>query len=177
VSATVSAVIPSAAPNHICLLACVTHSLDLAGTAPDPINDRHWAQHNLIAVSPKIYPVIIPFIAANPFATQHIFALRVRALDRRSLEALALRMNFEPGEGQMRLRLIDGLGNSISDHSNDAEISIALAPHGRHRYALRLEVEPSPSSHQIVAVEALLYLGTDRQRVVGSLGIVVYGAN
>jgi hypothetical protein len=176
VSATLSAVIPAGAPDHICLLACVTHSLDLAGTAPDPINDRHWAQHNLIAVSPKIFPVIVPFIAANPFAAEHVFALRVHPLDRRSLEALALRMNLEPGEGRIRLRLMDSLGKTLSDQSHDVPVPVALGPHGRHRYAVRLEVEPRPSPHQVIAVEVSLYRGTDQQRPVGSLGILIQGA-
>jgi hypothetical protein len=175
VSATLSGVIPAAAPDHICLLACVTHSLDLAGMAPDPINDRHWAQHNLIAVSPKIYPILIPFTAANAFAAEHVFSLRVRQLDRRSLETFAHRMNYEPGEGQIRLLLMDWLGRPVTDRSDDTQIPIALGPHGRHRYVLRLEVEPSPSPHQVLAVEVLLYHGTNQQRPVGSLGIVIHG--
>jgi hypothetical protein len=36
-------------------------------------------------------------------------------------------------------------------------------------YALRLEVEPSPSPDQVIVVEVLLYNGTD-QHPVGSLG-------
>jgi hypothetical protein len=175
VSATLSGVIPATAPDHICLLACVTHSLDLAGTAPDPINDRHWAQHNLIAVSPHIFPVILPFIVGNPLAAEHVFALTMRPLDRRSLEAFALRKNLEPGQGQIRLSLMDGLGHSLTDVSNEAHIPIILAPHGRQRYALRLEVEMKPSPHELLAIEVLLYHGKDQQKPVGSLGIVING--
>jgi hypothetical protein len=177
VTVTLSGAIPATASNHICLLACVTHSLDLAGTAPDPISDRHWAQHNLIAVSPTAYPIHVPFIVANPFASEHVFALRVRSLDRRSLEALSFRRNLEPGEGQIRVRLMDGVGRSLTDRSNDAQIMLALGPQGRHRYALRFEVEPGPSPHQVLAVEVLLYAGRDQERLVGSLGIVFYGSH
>src|SRR5262249_38228589 len=45
-TAVISGTIPAGAPDHICLLAVVTHGLDKAGSVPDPINDRHWAQRN-----------------------------------------------------------------------------------------------------------------------------------
>jgi hypothetical protein len=56
VSASFSGVIPASAPDHICLLAVATHALDAAGTVVDPVNDRHWAQHNLLAVTPRAIP-------------------------------------------------------------------------------------------------------------------------
>jgi hypothetical protein len=175
VSATLSGVIPATAPNHICLLAYVTHSLDQAKAAADPVGDRHWAQHNLVAVSTTISPMIVPFVAANPFDTEGLFELRVRALDRRALELFALRMKFEPSEAQPRLQLVDGLGRPVTDRTSEAQTQLALGPHGRRRYSLMLELDQRLAPHQLTAIEVVLYQSKDQQRPVGSLGIVVRG--
>jgi hypothetical protein len=175
VSATLSGVIPAMAPDHICLLAYVTHSLDQAKPVPNPIGDRHWAQRNLFAVSAKISPIIVPFTAGNPFDTEGLFELRVRTLDRRALELLALRMKFEPSEAQPRLQLTDGLGRPVTDRARDAQTRLALSPHGRRRYSVMIELDQQLAPHQLTALEVVLYQSKDKQRPVGSLGIVVRG--
>jgi len=65
---TMTATIPSTAPDHICLVVAVSHPQDKAGLACDPVRDRHWAQRNLVAVTTAVgAPVIVPFLAAKPF--------------------------------------------------------------------------------------------------------------
>ena len=175
VSTTMSGVIPATAPNHICLLAYVTHSLDQAKATADPIGDRHWAQRNLVVVSAKTSPMIVPFVAANPFDTEDLFELQVRALDRRSLELLALRMKYEPSEVRPRLQLVDGLGRHVTDRTSEARLRLALGSNGRRQYSLILELDRRLAPHQLTALEVVLYQSTDQQRQVGSLGIVVRG--
>ena len=57
-----TAKIPASAPGHICLLARVSHQLDLAGKTPIPGLDQHWAQRNLVvATAEPGIPIIIQF--------------------------------------------------------------------------------------------------------------------
>jgi hypothetical protein len=175
VSATLNGVIPASAPNHVCLLVCVTHSLDVANAAADPIGDRHWAQRNLFTVTTKLSPIIVSFLVANPFETQDMFDLQVRTLDLRELELFAMRMKFEPSEIQPRMQLLDDKGRPVSDLGREAQARLALGPHGRRRYSIVLHVEQHLPAHQLTAVEVILYQNKDQQRAVGSLGIVIFG--
>jgi hypothetical protein len=176
VSATVSGIIPASAPNHICLLAYVTHSLDQAKPVIDPFHDRHWAQRNLVAVSQKASPLIVPFNAANPFTTPGVFALHVRTLDRRALEHLAFRMRLEPSDVQARLRLLDGLGRPVTEGAGEARVQLTLDPQRRRAYSLTLDLDRRLAPHQVTAVEVVLHESRE-QRPVGSLGIVVTGSD
>jgi hypothetical protein len=172
---TIRGLIPATAPNHVCLLAMVTHSLDLAKPVPDPINDRHWAQRNLVAAAAKQGgPLILPFFAANPFRTEEMFEVRVRALDRRRLELVALRNKVEPAEGQARVQLLDDRGRPLTDMGNEAVARLALGPQKRRGYSLRLQVDALPA-HQVTAVEAELHVMRDPSQLVGSLGFVIEG--
>jgi hypothetical protein len=173
VSAQVSGVIPATAPDHICLLASVTHSLDQAKPVADPIGDRHWAQRNLFAVTAKSTPTIVPFVAANPFDAENVFDMRARILERHALELFALRQKLETREMQPRLQLLDGSGRPVTDRAREAHTRVTLGPHGRRRYALVIELDQHLVSHQLTAFEVVLYQGRDLQRPVGSLGIVV----
>jgi hypothetical protein len=177
VSATLNGVIPASAPNHVCLLVCVTHSLDVASTAADPIGQRHWAQRNLFAVNTKLDPIIFSFLVANPFETQDIFDLHARTLNLHELELFATRMKFEPSEIQPRMQLLDDQGRPVSDLGREAQERLALSPHGRRRYSMVLHVEQHLPAHQLTAVEVILYQNKDQQRAVGSLGIVIFGTD
>jgi hypothetical protein len=175
VSATLNGVIPASAPNHVCLLVCVTHSLDVAKAAADPIGDRHWAQRNLLSVATKLSPIIVSFLVANPFETQDMFDLQARTLNLRELELFAMRMKFEPSESQPRMQLLDDQGRPVSDLGREAQTRLALSPHGRRRYSMVLHVEQHMPAHQLTAVEVILYQNKDQRRAVGSLGIVIFG--
>jgi hypothetical protein len=175
VSAKLSSVIPATAPDHICLLARVSHSLDQAQPVADPIGDRHWAQRNLFAVNAKSSPTIVPFVVANPFDTEDLFEMRARTLGRHELELFALREKFEPAEVQFKIQLLDGMGRPLTDRVGEAHAQLTLGPHGRRRYALLIESNQRLASHQLTVLEVVLYQGKDLQRAVGSLGMVVRG--
>jgi hypothetical protein len=175
VSASFSGVIPASAPDHICLLACVTHSLDQAKPVADPINDRHWAQHNLIAQSQKADPMAFPFFAGNPFSQEAAFGLVVRALDRARLDRLASDLKLEPAEGTTRLQLLDGLGHPITDVGEEARTQLTLNPHGQRPYSLVLRLGRQLAGHQMNAFETILTVNRTGNPAVGSLGIVILG--
>lgn len=175
VSTTLNGVIPASAPNHVCLLVCVTHSLDVANAAADPIGDRHWAQRNLFTVTTKLSPIIVSFLVANPFKTEDVFDLRARTLDVRELELFAMGMKFEPTEIQPRMQLLDDQGRPVSELGREAHARLALGPHGRRRYSMVLHVEQNLPAHQLTAVEVILYQNKAQQRAVGSLGVVIFG--
>jgi hypothetical protein len=175
-SSTLSATIPLTAPDHICLLAVVTHSLDKAKPTCDPVGDRHWAQRNVIAVSaaPSV-PLIFPFIAANPFAAETRFRLHVRVLEKDALGLVALRFKAEPSKLRPRIQLADERGELAMERERDAYVDVALGPYGARRYTVVLQLDHELPPHDLAAVEAALYLHQDRERPVGSLGIVLTG--
>lgn len=79
----VTARIGASAGNHICLLAKVWHPLDnvAAGGLADPVNDRHWAQHNLTAM-PASPPQPFAFLATNPADQEVTYQIDVRPMPR-----------------------------------------------------------------------------------------------
>ncbi|MHA6203517.1 hypothetical protein ACXU4B_03720 [Dyella soli] len=176
VNVTMRATIPAWAPNHVCLLAYVTHSLDPATLVMDPINDRHWAQRNLIAVSTAKGPVLVPFVVANPLQTEGVFELKARVYERRELELLSYRMKLEPTETALRMRIADGLGKAATEaERNLVRTNLALGAGKQRRYSLVFEPETPLIEDRMVAIEVTLVTGGDRDRIVGSLGIVVTG--
>lgn len=179
-SVTLRALIPATAPEHICLLASVTHSFDPAPPLIDPVGDRHWAQRNLVAVSASVSPIIVPFLAANPLDVEGLFDLKARLLGRRELELLALRLKAEPGELALRMRLVDALGNALGNAATGAAgepvTRLVLCAGRQRRFSLVLEFAQSMPASQLVAVELSLTQSGDPPRAVGSLGIVIHGA-
>jgi hypothetical protein len=170
-----SANIPATAPDHICLLALVTHSLDQANPVADPVNDRHWAQHNLIAASANTgKPLNFDFVVANPFATEEHLELLVHVLRGPALELVAFRMKAEPSDVWPHFQLFDEHSKPVTDRSTQASISLALGSYKECKYSLTLELDKLPP-HQVAAVEAVLYVPKEKQTPVGSLGIVVSG--
>lgn len=170
-----SADIPATAPDHICLLVLVTHSLDQANTVADPVNDRHWAQRNLIAASANSgKPLNFDFVVANPFATEEQLEMLVHVLRGPALELVAFRMKAEPSEVWPHFQLADEHSKPVTDWTTQASISLALGSYQERKYSLALELDKLPP-HQVAAVEAVLYVPKEKQTPVGSLGIVVSG--
>ncbi|MDP9651612.1 hypothetical protein [Paraburkholderia caledonica] len=132
-------------------------------------------QRNNTAVSASTSPIIVPFIAANPLEMEGVFELKARLLDRRELELLSLRMKGEPGDLALRMRLVDGLGRTVTESGRESVTGLALGPRRQRRYSLVLEFEHSTAASQLVAVELVLSHTGDRPRTVGSLGMVVSG--
>jgi hypothetical protein len=172
VTRTISGVIPSTASNHICLLCLVTHSLDKPGNTPNPLGDRHWAQRNLTAVgaSPGV-PVIVPFLAANPFAHEAGFQLRAQMLEFDLLRQLALHIGGVPTDMGVHVRLLDERGGVIGEGPR-AGTALELDVGGQRLFNVALELLGELSADELIAVEAVL-VANELEHPVGSLGIVL----
>lgn len=171
---TISGLIPATAPDHICLLALVTHPLDKPIAVIDPVGDRHWAQRNLVAAkaAPGI-PVQLAFLAVNPFAHEAIFEIDVHRLDMDVLKQLALRLKAEPSDVEVRVRLLDDRARQ----ERDATAQLALDAGGRRMFNMVVDVLGDLAPEQMTAVEVVLRAADERREPVGSLGMVIRGAD
>jgi hypothetical protein len=164
--------IPVSAPAHICLLARVTHQLDKAGATPNPAGDRHWAQRNLTAVTVQQgIPLIIPFIAGNPLATEAEFVLRARLVPRDHHRQLADVLRAEPIDADVRLAF--GEGREFPRGEANPAHRIQLRRGAQRSISLRIETGAMPRRDQFIGIEILQQRGNDRP--VGSLGVAILG--
>lgn len=175
-TAKLTAVIPATAPAHVCLLACVSHSQDRAGTVCDPIHDRHWAQRNLqaVAAAPGA-PTIVPVIAANPLNEPGDFRFSIGPVDERRIVGVAQASGTRPSGIRARLRLLDEAGAAVTDEGARIETSVTLEPLGQKSFQLLVELDADIPMGQGAAIEALLSRpgGQAEDDVIGSLGLVL----
>jgi hypothetical protein len=175
-TSTISAEIPKWAPNHICLLAVVTHPLDAAGSIANPVGDRHWAQRNLTAVAASIsQPLEFVFTAANPLLEEAEFLLLARPLDERRLVALGLRLKATPVATKMLLKLQDQGARLLQDRTT--AIGLKLAANERRLFRLTVELGQHLEPHEFTAVDVVLWREREEEQAgtVGSLGLVILG--
>ncbi|MGD9622227.1 MAG: hypothetical protein AB7G47_19565 [Mycolicibacterium sp.] len=176
VTSELAATIPATAPQHICLLAVVSHPQDRAGTAFDPAGDRHWAQHNLIAaaVAPGA-PTLIPFKVANPFNTDAEIVLRVGPADRQRAEQVAHHLDRTAAETSALLRLLDSAGKEIGEPGDTVVEVIPMPARGETDRQILVEVTSDLHAGTAVVIEALIDAYGARQRGVnaGGLGMVL----
>lgn len=126
--------IPSSAPNHICLIARVTHQYDRPGEVVAPASDRHWAQRNLTYIAPEPgEPATLDFVAGNPFPEPNEFHLYVRPLEDAGL--LAEELGAKP-VSRPALVTIDG-----KEFEGEAHIPIALEPREQRQISLSIRVD------------------------------------
>lgn len=175
-SPLITAMIPASAPNHICLLAVVTHPLDPMGKVIDPLNDRHWAQHNLIAVGPSASrPFRFPFTVANQFHEDAVLELLARPLGEKQLATLGLRLRLVPVEEGIRgLDLEDSTGRPIAEDRRMPAAMLKLKAGGTRTFFLVLDLERYLEPHEFTAVEVLLNDRAEKaMKTIGSLGLVI----
>jgi hypothetical protein len=131
-----TAPIPADAPPHICLLAKVFHSLDMAPLTPiagqdvevaDPVHERHWAQHN-ISVVPAANPSPIQFLATNPATEERTFQLRIQPISQDSWDGLRTIRAGEPVTTSVRISLSDPRSDEQLESENALTHNILLAP-------------------------------------------------
>jgi hypothetical protein len=155
--------IPATAPNHICLIARVSHQYDRAGDLVDPMNNKNWAQRNL-AVLPaaREIPAMLEFIAGNPLAESAEFNLHVSPLE----DATGL-------VGVVQGELLDRIAVFTVDGEHEFEgsgiFSVALETGEQRPVRLSIRVDEVDSEH--FAAFAVKQLLGDYQ--VGGLGIVI----
>jgi hypothetical protein len=169
---TMTATIPADAPQHICLLAIVSHPQDKAGTVYDPIGDRHWAQRNLVAVAAAPgAPALVPFKLANPFPNEAELTLQIAPADRQRAAIVARALGLEDADPPLTLRLLDEKGSEIGEAGEQVVQHFPLK--GRAQVGLQVMVEVAEDIRPgtIGIVEALVLDSTQEGRVVGALGI------
>jgi hypothetical protein len=167
-------VIPATAPEHACLVVYVSHPYDKAGTVCDPINDRHWAQRNLVAAHAAVgAPVIMPLTAANPFAQGGNFEVSLGPADERRAQIVAREFQTEPGDVPVRLRLLNEDGTAASEEGRLVRVPVQLGALERRRFQIMIEFDSDLPAGRSTSVEAfLLDISRDR-RPVGSLGVIL----
>ncbi|MGV9415353.1 hypothetical protein ACWDOP_36100 [Nocardia sp. NPDC003693] len=165
--------IPVAAGPHICLLAKVWHVLDLpAGTLADPVNDRHWAQHNLAAVQANS-PVPISFLITNPTEDRTANLVLVRAADSALWPHFTAGDTWRPARAAADLRLTDPVTGESIYGTGALDYAVELDP-GEHR-ELRLDIHAAdPLEPGTVAPYEILQCDIDR-RPLGGIGIALRG--
>ncbi|MEP6463022.1 MAG: hypothetical protein ABJC62_06280 [Frankiaceae bacterium] len=164
--------IPSDSGPHICLFALVCNALDMPETAlVDPVNDRHWAQHNLIVVAGPA-PQPIGFFATNASGAPARFDLHVRSVGQEMLPGLAETQQAEPVQqlGQFRLQDRDTGGEAVGERSVVHPVTLEAGEQREMQLSITL---PDPPPQGAFTAFEVLQLQDDT--LVGGLGIVVRG--
>lgn len=163
---------PASAPDHVCLLAAISHPLDLAGsTTPNPAGDRHWAQRNLWVVhAVSELPIVVTFIAGNPFDEETEFTVMAIAVREEHYRALAYAVDAEPIRLDARLSL-----GERGDYGHEPRAGQRIQLRGREQRPMQLRVElgAAPRSGQFAGIEIVQTSGKDGP--IGSLGVVLRG--
>jgi hypothetical protein len=159
--------IPASAPNHICLIARVTHQYDRAGEFVAPANDRHWAQRNIaVLLAPPREPAVLEFVAGNPFPEAAEFDLYVRPLE--DVRGLA---------GEVSGELVSWPALFVVDGRRKFEgagsFSIALEPEEQRPIRLSIRIDEL-GREQFAAFTVSQQLG---ELHVGGLGVAVAAAH
>jgi hypothetical protein len=166
--------IPSTAPDHICLLAQVSASLDPAGPVPDPIGDRHWAQRNLWTIKAQQGQIVhLNFWAANPFNEEAAFSFRVMPAAREHFYQIARANIGDPilTEAKIKFRTPATVLLQRIEESESPSI-VALGPRASRSVLLSLELATVPTKGQFAVFEILQFHGKS-DKVVGSAGVIV----
>ncbi|MCX8475853.1 MAG: hypothetical protein MT490_08665 [Sphingomonas sp.] len=109
-SQSIIGIVPTWAPEHVCLLAHVSSPLDPGKTTPNPSSDRHWAQFNIAEVVASAgQPFQFFFNAFNPFTEAAAFEISVKPLGGVRMESLA-RLAKRPlrHAEELRVNLLQG---------------------------------------------------------------------
>ncbi|MET4637873.1 hypothetical protein [Mycetocola sp. 2940] len=155
---------PADAPNHICLLARVSHPLDPAPPVPDPVNDRHWAQRNLsVVAAPAGAPVVVPFVVANPFPDGAGFHIRLAPITDPRLLVGVDGVTGEAFTDFIAVLHLDGMAGERS-----LEFDVELGPGNERHFEATIEVDLPPGTFAAFEFSQAL-----DERVVGGLGVVL----
>lgn len=174
---TMTAKIPADAPDHICLLAIVSHPQDKAGTAYDPVGDRHWAQRNLTSVAVASgTPAIVPFKLGNPFARDAELDIVLAGADRTRAAVVASSLGLEPAAVRPTLRLLDEGGAELAGPGEPIRHRFGVGAHGQVALQVLIDVDEPIGDGTAGTVEILLVdptAGQEELRIVGALGIAL----
>jgi hypothetical protein len=158
-----SKVIPASAPNHICLLARVSHQYDRAGVAVAPGSDRHWAQRNItsVAASPGV-PAMFEFLVGNPLLDEAEFLLSAEPASEERLRTLSEQL---PGD----FMFTDA---EISLNDDGPRTRIALAPGEQTTVRGVVNLAGPIEREHYMPIEIALRHGEDGP-IVGGIGLLI----
>lgn len=164
--------IPASAPSHICLLARVSHQLDLAKATPNPAADRHWAQRNLaVSTAQPGIPIFVPFTVANPLAEEAEFTLQAQLVPDEHHRELAHVMRAEPISLDATFTFSED--RNVPGRETNQGYLIQLSAGEQRPMHLRIELGAGPQWGQFVGFQVTQNQG--RNRPIGSLGVVIQG--
>jgi len=163
--------VPVGASPHVCLLAQVSAPIDGAGAVPDPVDDRHWAQLNLVEVAAATAQTgTFPVLMGNPFDEPMRARVATAPLTSGTAERLAAARGRDVrADRDVEVRLVgeDGGEGSLTElgpHEVRA-VQVTLAPEGGHAAG-----EP-PYGFELV--QTLFTDRDERPRHTGTLGVLV----
>jgi len=177
-TAPMTATIPASAPSHICLLAKVWHALDMPPTTviggkavevADPVNDRHWAQHNLMAIAASKAEVL-PFLVTNLAQTETMCELLVRPVDMRKSMAFASQEHRVPVSANVGFRLEGGREGAQHERENGMRHRFHLQAGEQRDMALLVEPPGQLQPGTFAAYEVLQF---NDGAPVGGFGIAI----
>ncbi|MET7447576.1 hypothetical protein OG810_03565 [Streptomyces sp. NBC_01693] len=167
----ITGTIPAGAPNHLCLLARATalSSSLPPDTTPDPINEPHWAQFNLMAhtVAPGETGFAFSWLAGNPGGTGARYELRVRPADADALGRLTEVLEARPSAmPDMALTIEEGDGPRLAIELDGGE---------QRRVHLRGDLTQGLEPGTFTAVEVAQFDVTDDPEgvPVGAIGLLL----
>ncbi|MFJ1755524.1 hypothetical protein [Kitasatospora sp. NPDC088134] len=174
VSDPLTGLVPANAGDHVCLLAKVWHPLDPPGTnIADPVNDRHWAQHNLVAL-PSGGTGTLPFLASNPLPEPVDCLIGVGPVPPSRRGAFRLDGDPQPVEAEARLLVLtDRDGRELARH--EGELSCVLTLDGGERRPLEVTIDPGPVVAGTFAPFEIVQYRSGGEVPVGGIGIAFTG--
>jgi hypothetical protein len=178
-SPTITGVIPTSAPSHVCLVARVSAPLDspAPGAPILPGDDRRWAQLNINALAASMgQPFQFMFWAGNPFDQAADFEVIARAVEGEALSMLSRHVRADLVRVRhMDLRLADRRAPWTDDGQHDARHRLVLEPGERRPIMLTGVLPDDVEPDRAAAIEILQVAPGEREssRVVGSIGLVV----
>jgi hypothetical protein len=171
-TATMTATIPASAPEHICLLVAVSHAADRAGTAADPVGDRHWAQRNLVAVpAAPGAPALVPFTVANPFPDDGAFFLQLRPTPFDQARLVAQELGTSPADASVTIRLLDLDGALVAEEGREVGFAMDLGGREKRQFQVLLDLPVELEEGRSIGIDALLF--SSEEQMCGSLGLVL----
>ncbi|NED11842.1 hypothetical protein [Streptomyces sp. SID9124] len=169
--------IPASSGNHICLLAKVWHPLDNVSAAglADPVNDRHWAQHNL-AVLPAApaAPEPFAFLATNPTDDEVTYQIGVRPMPRELWGNIPNDERLRPVEASAWLSLKDTATGGEAQGQNEVTHTLTLSPMEQREMELLLVVTDEVGGGAFAPFQIAQYRD---ERPVGGIAVIVRGSS
>jgi len=155
--------IPTGASPHICLLAQISAPLDGATGVPNPYEDRHWAQLNLVEINAVAEDgtFVLPVVLGNPHAFVARSTLTLSPMSRDEANLLSGTRGFDirtdgeaelEGESAQTLDLPPESARSRALALRIADTSPGAAPQG---YVLRQQLSQAGGGEEPILTGTL----------------------